>query len=281
MEWQHATQVRTKVKKLWQEEDVRLSVLAVELEAAQKEIVEARKKLQADVDVALETSAANEKLRAELLARERQLDKHEEALKEWRATIKADVGAQVAEQEAILQVCGSSALAILRVYVLAQHRSPIVKTPTSTSYRPFSVELLYRLGTAGVDVNICKYLYATYPTSPVFLRLLFDMVPPHSDTVDTLYRQAFQGFIAISSLSRHLVDRPRCPMHHRLSMDHRGWGAAGRDSLIPHHMSTPKEHSILPLLYLLTPFHEQFLFWSTDDVAGLHDLQCGSFLLEK
>jgi flagellar motility protein MotE (MotC chaperone) len=123
MEWQHAAQDRPKDTTLWhvvQEEDVRLSVLAVELEAAQKEIVEARKKLQADIDVALETSAANEKLRAELLAREGQLDKHEEALKEWRATIKADVGAQVAEQEAILQVCRSSALAILHLYILAQ-----------------------------------------------------------------------------------------------------------------------------------------------------------------
>lgn len=80
-------------------------MLAVEMEAAQKDLTEARRKLQADIDVALDTSNANERLRAELVAREGQLDEHEAALREWRATIKADVASQVAEQEAILQVC--------------------------------------------------------------------------------------------------------------------------------------------------------------------------------
>lgn len=83
---------------------MRLSVLATELEAAGKELDEGRRALQADVDVALATRDANERLRAELAAREAALDGHEAALKEWRGAIKAEVGEQVAAQEAALQV---------------------------------------------------------------------------------------------------------------------------------------------------------------------------------
>lgn len=87
-----------------QEEEERLQELAAELDATAKELADGRAKLQADLDIALRTSEANDTLKAELVQREGQLDAHESQLKEWRQSIKEDVAAQVAEQEAVLQV---------------------------------------------------------------------------------------------------------------------------------------------------------------------------------
>jgi uncharacterized protein (DUF3084 family) len=90
-----------------QAEDRRLAALSAELEATSKELNAGRRRLKADLDIALETSKANDATRSELAARERDLDAHESRLKEWRETTKADVAKQVAEQERKLQVCYS------------------------------------------------------------------------------------------------------------------------------------------------------------------------------
>ena len=90
---------------LLQAEDRRLAALSAELEATSKELNAGRKRLKADLDVALETSKANDATRSELAARERDVDLHEARLKEWRESTKADVAKQVSDQERKLQVC--------------------------------------------------------------------------------------------------------------------------------------------------------------------------------
>ena len=89
---------------LLQAEDRRLAALSAELEATSKELNAGRKRLKADLDVALETSKANDATRSELAARERDVDLHEARLKEWRESTKADVAKQVSDQERKLQV---------------------------------------------------------------------------------------------------------------------------------------------------------------------------------
>lgn len=88
-----------------QAEDRRLAALAAELEATSKELNAGRARLKADLDVALETSKANDATRTELVELQRNLDAHEARLKDWREGMKADVAKQVADQEKVLQVC--------------------------------------------------------------------------------------------------------------------------------------------------------------------------------
>lgn len=89
---------------LLQAEDRRLAALSAELEATSKDLNSGRRRLKADLDIALDTSKANDATRSELAAREQELNAHEARLKEWREATKADVAKQVADQERKLQV---------------------------------------------------------------------------------------------------------------------------------------------------------------------------------
>lgn len=102
---EHGPDVDSQQDSLLQAEDRRLAALSAELEATSKELNAGRRRLKADLDVALETSKANDATRSELAAREHELDAHEARLKDWRESTKADVAKQVSDQERKLQVC--------------------------------------------------------------------------------------------------------------------------------------------------------------------------------